>query len=292
MNLSRTDFSIFDMMKEKVVRFAQLGELAMFNKIFGKSKNTGQLINDESMDLVKGEAIPTHIAIIMDGNGRWAKKRALPRVAGHHEGMQTVRKITRCACDLGVKVLTLYAFSTENWKRPKSEVEFLMRLPEQFLTSFLPELMERNIKVEMIGVMESLPTYTQNALKKAMEATKDNTGLILNFAMNYGGRAEIVMAMQQLMKEVEAGKLTIEALNEQHITQYMMTSHLPEPDLLIRTSGEVRISNFMLWQLAYTEFWFTDTHWPDFDEACLNEAIGVYQKRNRRYGGLKGEGTN
>ena len=165
----------------------------MFKKLFGKNNNTERSFSDESVDLVKGEEIPTHIAIIMDGNGRWAKKRSMPRVAGHHEGMKTVRKITRCACDLGVKVLTLYAFSTENWKRPKSEVEFLMRLPEQFLNSFLPELMERNIKIEMIGVMESLPQHTQIALKNAMDTTKNNTGLILNFAMNYGGRAEIVV---------------------------------------------------------------------------------------------------
>lgn len=279
------------MMKGDVVRYMQLGELTMFKKIFGKNTSKEQSFSSGNVDLVKGEEIPTHIAIIMDGNGRWAKRRSMPRIAGHHEGMKTVRKITRVACDLGVRVLTLYAFSTENWKRPKSEVEFLMRLPEQFLTSFLPELMERNIKVEMIGVMDSLPDYTQSALKKAMDATKENTGLILNFAMNYGGRAEIVMAMQQLMKDVEAGKLTIDELNEQHISQQIMTAHLPEPDLLIRTSGEVRISNFMLWQLAYTEFWFTDTHWPDFDEACLKEAISVYQRRNRRYGGLKGEGT-
>ena len=166
-----------------------------------------------------------------------------------------------------------------------------MNLPEQFLNSFLPELMERNIRIEMIGVMETLPVHTQKALKKAMDKTKDNTGLILNFAMNYGGRAEIVMAMQQLMKQVEAGQLKINEIDEHHVTQHVMTAHLPEPDLLIRTSGEVRLSNFMLWQLAYTEFWFTDTHWPDFDEACLVEAITVYQKRNRRYGGLKGEGT-
>lgn len=280
------------MIKRETVRSVQLGVLTMFKKLFGKNTNKEQSFSSENVDLVKGEEIPTHIAIIMDGNGRWAKKRSLPRVAGHHEGMKTIRKITRCACDLGVQVLTLYAFSTENWKRPKSEVEFLMRLPEQFLNSFLPELMERNIKVEMIGVMDSLPDYTQSALKKAMEATAGNTGLVLNFAMNYGGRAEIVMAMQQLLKEVEAGSLTIDELNEQHISQYVMTAHLPEPDLLIRTSGEVRISNFMLWQLAYTEFWFTDTHWPDFDEACLKEAISVYQNRNRRYGGLKGEGTS
>ena len=270
----------------------QLGELTMFKKLLRKNNKKEQQSIDERMDLVKGEKIPTHIAIIMDGNGRWAKKRSMPRVAGHNEGMKTVRKITRCADDLGVKVLTLYAFSTENWKRPKAEVEFLMRLPEQFITSFLPELMERNIKIEMIGVMESLPEYTQRALKRAMNETKNNTGLILNFAMNYGGRAEIVMAVQQLMKEVEASQITIDQLDEQHISQKLMTAHLPEPDLLIRTSGELRISNFMLWQLAYTEFWFTDVHWPDFDEGLLKQAISVYQNRNRRYGGLKGEGDN
>lgn len=264
----------------------------MFKKLLMKKTKKIAPTTNENVGLVKGEDIPTHIAIIMDGNGRWAKKRSMPRVAGHHEGMKTIRKITRAACDLGVEVLTLYAFSTENWKRPKSEVEFLMKLPEQFLTSFLPELMERNIRIEMIGVMETLPKYTQAALKKAMDATKNNTGLVLNFAMNYGGRAEIVMAVQHLIKQVEKGTLTTEEIEEQHITQHLMTARLPEPDLLIRTSGEVRISNFMLWQLAYTEFWFTDTHWPDFDEACLKEAITVYQNRNRRYGGLKGEETN
>lgn len=269
----------------------QLGELTMFKKLLRKKTNKKQTAINESVNLVKGDAVPSHIAIIMDGNGRWAKKRAMPRVAGHHEGMKTVRKITRCADDLGVGVLTLYAFSTENWKRPKSEVEFLMNLPGKFLKSFLPELMERNIRIEMIGVMETLPEHTQVALKKAMEETKSNTGLVLNFAMNYGGRAEVVMAMQHLMREVEAGRLSIDDIQEEHISEQVMTAHLPDPDLLIRTSGEVRLSNFMLWQLAYTEFWFTETHWPDFDEKCLIEAISVYQNRNRRYGGLKGEET-
>ena len=284
-----THIAVFDMIRSIRPLCEHLGELTMFKKLLRKNKKHANQTVNESMDLVKEDMIPSHIAIIMDGNGRWAKKRALPRIAGHHEGMKTVRKITRCACDLGVKVLTLYAFSTENWKRPKSEVEFLMKLPEQFLNSFLPELMERNIRIEMIGVMETLPTHTQIALTHAMEATKDNTGLVLNFAMNYGGRAEIVMAMQQLMLQVQDGELTIADLDEQRINEHMMTSHLPEPDLLIRTSGEVRLSNFMLWQLAYTEFWFTDVHWPDFDEGCLTEAIQVYQNRNRRYGGLKGE---
>ncbi|RUL55774.1 isoprenyl transferase [Lysinibacillus antri] len=263
----------------------------MFKRIFGKSKIEKSLL-EEQKNLSKNDLIPTHIAIIMDGNGRWAKKRAMPRIAGHHEGMKTVRKIARCADDVGIKILTLYAFSTENWKRPKQEVDFLMSLPQQFLKSFMPEIMERNIRVQLIGEKDELPQTTKAVLNEAMEKTKDNTGLILNFAMNYGSRAEIVKAMKDIMIEVRDGKLTIDDINEETINDYLMTSQLPEPDLLIRTSGEVRLSNFMLWQLAYTEFWFTDTLWPDFDEQCFMEAILDYQKRNRRYGGLKGEEMN
>lgn len=262
----------------------------MFNKLFGKKTHKKNTMNQQK-GLVNDECIPSHIAIIMDGNGRWAKKRAMPRIKGHHEGMNTVKKITRYASKVGVQVLTLYAFSTENWKRPKTEVEFLMSLPGQFLQSFLPELMELNIRVQTIGDKAVLPVHTQKALDEAMETTKDNTGLILNFAMNYGSRDEIVRAMKIMMEEVQAGKLTMEDVTEERVTDYLMTANLPEPDLLIRTSGEVRLSNFMLWQLAYTEFWFTETLWPDFDEDCLQKAIDVYQNRNRRYGGLKGEGT-
>lgn len=260
----------------------------VLKNFFNKTKYEKKVSKTET----KYEIIPSHIAIIMDGNGRWAKKRAMPRIAGHHEGMKTVRKIARVADDLGVKVLTLYAFSTENWKRPKSEVDYLMSLPEKFLDDFLPEIMERNICVQMIGEKEGLPNNTKIALNKAMEVTKNNTGLILNFAMNYGSRAEIVKAMKNMMIDIQDGKLSLNSINEDTMNQYLMTSHLPEPDLLIRTSGEVRLSNFMLWQLAYTEFWFTDTLWPDFDEETFLEAIADYQKRNRRYGGLKGEDIN
>lgn len=231
--------------------------------------------------------IPEHIAIIMDGNGRWATKRALPRIAGHHEGMKTVRKITRYANDIGVKVLTLYAFSTENWSRPKKEVEFLMRLPEEFLSTYLPELIEKNVQVQIMGDFDSLPEHTQRAVKRAIDETSHNTGLILNFALNYGSRTEIVHAVKAITQAVQKGELAAEDITEQCINEHLMTKHLIEPDLLIRTSGEVRLSNFMLWQLAYTEFWFTDVLWPDFDEACLLEAIQVYQSRNRRYGGLE-----
>lgn len=263
----------------------------MFKKLLGKQINIDTLSLKERVALSKSEPIPAHVAIIMDGNGRWAKKRAMPRVAGHHEGMKTVRKVTRFASDLGIKVLTVYAFSTENWKRPKAEIDFLMRLPVEFLGSFLPEMMERNVRVEMIGDPSLLPKHTQTALFEAMEETKHNTGLILNFALNYGSRSEMVSAMKNIMQKVQDGQLRIDEIDEACVTSHLMTAHLPEPDLLIRTSGEVRLSNFMLWQLAYTEFWFTETLWPDFSEETLLEAVENYQKRNRRYGGLKGEET-
>ncbi|OLN22761.1 isoprenyl transferase [Domibacillus antri] len=246
---------------------------------FWQSKHTGETTISE-------ENIPVHIAIIMDGNGRWAKKRALPRIAGHNEGMKTVREITRTASRIGVKVLTLYAFSTENWKRPKLEVDFLMKLPEEFLSTFLPELIEENVRVEMIGDMEQLPTHTKKAVQNAMDKTAGNDGLILNFALNYGSRAEIVKAFHAMMNDVQSGVLKKNEICDETISRYLMTSHLPEPDLLIRTSGEHRLSNFMLWQLAYTEFFFTDVLWPDFSEEDLLEAVAAFQKRSRRFGGL------
>ena len=263
----------------------------MFNKLMKRMVDPTQYNGEQSISLLNQE-VPAHIAVIMDGNGRWAKKRSLPRVAGHHEGMKTVRKITKLANHLGISVLTLYAFSTENWKRPKIEVDFLMRLPEEFLSTFLPELIEENVRVEMMGYQDNLPKHTLEAITKAKEATKHNTGLVLNFALNYGSRAEIVDAVKDIAAQVAAGTLEVSDITEAHITGGLMTNNLPEPDLLIRTSGEVRLSNFMLWQLAYTELWFTETLWPDFSEDCLLEAIEVYQKRNRRYGGLKGEEAN
>lgn len=263
----------------------------MLKKLLGKQINKDTPLLEERVALSKSEPIPAHVAIIMDGNGRWAKKRAMPRVAGHREGMKTVRRVTRFASDLGVKVLTVYAFSTENWKRPKAEVDFLMRLPVEFLGSFLPEMMERNVRVEMIGDPSLLPKHTQTALFEAMEETKHNTGLILNFALNYGSRSEMVSAIKNILQKVQDGQLKVDEIDEVCMSTHLMTAHLPEPDLLIRTSGEVRLSNFMLWQLAYTEFWFTDTLWPDFNEETFLEAVENYQKRNRRYGGLKGEET-
>ncbi|MCG7337116.1 isoprenyl transferase [Sporosarcina sp. ACRSM] len=230
--------------------------------------------------------MPNHVAIIMDGNGRWAKQRNLPRVAGHHEGMKTVHKITRFANELGVKVLTLYAFSTENWKRPKFEVDFLMKLPGEYLTTYLPELIEKNVKVEMIGDFEALPKHTQQAIENARKATEQNDGLVLNFALNYGSRLELVNVVKHISELAVAQQIAPEDINEAFVESCLMTSHLPELDLLIRTSGEVRLSNFMLWQLAYAELAFTNVYWPDYNEACLLEAIEDFQTRNRRFGSL------
>ncbi|PLT34182.1 isoprenyl transferase [Bacillus sp. V5-8f] len=234
---------------------------------------------------VKNDEVPRHIAIIMDGNGRWAKKRALPRVAGHHEGMKVVRRITRLANELGVNTLTVYAFSTENWKRPKNEVDYLMKLPQEFLGTFLPELVAENVQVGMIGDKSALPDHTREAVDQAIKDTKTNDGMILNFALNYGSRAEIIDAVNRVVRDSKNGIIG-ENVTEDIFSGYLMTSKLPDPDLLIRTSGEIRLSNFMLWQAAYSEFWFTDVLWPDFREEHLLEAIEVYQRRSRRYGGV------
>ena len=232
------------------------------------------------------ENIPQHIAIIMDGNGRWARKRALPRIAGHRAGMKTVKEITRLASDLGVKILTLYAFSTENWKRPKDEVDYLMRLPQEYLLTELEELIEQNVQVRMLGNRDQLPHYTLEAVSQAQEKTKENTGLILNFALNYGSRDEMLYAIQRIAVDVQAGKVASEEITEHVFSNYLYTAGLSDPDLLIRTSGEIRLSNFMLWQLAYAEMFFSEVLWPDFSKEEFLKAIYEYQHRNRRYGAL------
>ncbi|MFA9456063.1 isoprenyl transferase [Halalkalibacter sp. APA_J-10(15)] len=241
--------------------------------------------NDED-EMHLSTNIPKHIAIIMDGNGRWAKNRGLPRIAGHREGMKVINKIVRKANELGVEVLTLYAFSTENWKRPKTEVDFLMKLPERFLATELPQLMKENVKVRLMGSINELPEHTKKAVNKAVDQTSGNTGLILNFALNYGSRFEIALAVKKISEQVEQGIIKSDEVNENLLTEHLMTAELRDPDLLIRTSGEIRLSNFMLWQVAYSEFWFTEVLWPDFSEQHLVEAIFVYQKRARRYGGV------
>lgn len=258
----------------------------MLGKLIRKRQPTTSSDIGRRKERAQMEPLPSHISVIMDGNGRWATKRALPRIAGHYEGMKTVRKITKFANEVGIKTLTLYAFSTENWSRPKKEVDYLLRLPEEFLGTYLPELIEENVQVQMMGNHDLLPQHTKNAIKKAVEQTSHNTGLILNFALNYGSRDEIVQSVQQIVSKVQQGKLSCEDISEELISKHLMTSELTEPDLLIRTSGEIRLSNFMLWQLAYTEFWFTDTLWPDFDEACLMDAIESYQGRERKFGGV------
>jgi undecaprenyl diphosphate synthase len=258
----------------------------MLDKMKPWKNNKNSSILREQIESIKGQTIPSHVAIIMDGNGRWAKKRALPRIAGHHEGMKVVRKITKLANELGVKTLTLYAFSTENWKRPKMEVDYLMKLPEEFLGTFLPELVEENVRVEMMGYKDSLPAHTLRAIEKAKNQTKANDGLILNFALNYGSRSEIVDAVKRVLDDYKSGIINEDMLNEDAFSTYLMTKDIPDPDLLIRTSGEIRLSNFMLWQLAYTEFWFTDVLWPDFSEQHFLEALKVYQSRQRRFGGV------
>lgn len=258
----------------------------MFNKIrLWKKKSVSSNFQDR-VSALKMRKIPEHVAIIMDGNGRWAKKRTLPRIAGHHEGMKCVKRITIVANDLGIKVLTLYAFSTENWKRPKSEVDYILSLPEQFLGTFLPELIEKNVRVTAIGYTEGLPESTLNALNRAVEQTKHNTGLQLNFALNYGSRAEILDAVKGIVKDSQSGKIEIDKLSDEMFSSYLMTGEIIEPDLLIRTSGEIRISNFMLWQIAYSELYFTDVLWPDFSELHLIEAMEEFQNRQRRFGGV------
>ncbi|MCM3128748.1 MULTISPECIES: isoprenyl transferase [unclassified Paenibacillus] len=231
--------------------------------------------------------IPKHVAIIMDGNGRWAKRQGLPRIMGHQSGMKAVKRATIAANDLGVEYLTMYAFSTENWTRPRDEVDFLMRLPVDFLSQELDELIEKNVRVEMMGHEEQLPEHTIKAVKEAIEKTKHNTGMVLNFALNYGSRKEITEAVRSLGHKIEAGELQASEITSELIGEHLLSSSMPDPDLLIRTSGELRLSNFMLWQLAYSEMWFTDIYWPEFEKQHLYEAVAEYQQRTRRYGGLK-----
>jgi undecaprenyl diphosphate synthase len=258
----------------------------MLNKIrLWKNRDTSSTLRNK-IEEIKKLPVPEHVAIIMDGNGRWAKKRALPRIAGHHEGMKVVRKTTKLANELGIKTLTLYAFSTENWKRPKNEVEYIMSLPDEFLGTFLPDLIAENVQVKMMGYKDQLPVHTLRAIEKAIEDTKNNDGLVLNFALNYGSRAEILDAVKQVLNDSKSGKLKEAELDEKFFSSYLMTANFSDPDLLIRTSGEIRLSNFMLWQLAYSEFWFTDVLWPDFNEEHLLEAVDTFQKRQRRFGGI------
>jgi len=224
--------------------------------------------------------LPEHIAIIMDGNGRWAKAKNRPRLFGHNAGMKTLKKIVRASSDAGIKIVTMYAFSTENWKRSPEEVDGLMNIAVEYFHKEVGELHENNVKINVIGNLNGLGKKVREAAVKAMKTTAENTGLVLNIALNYGGRDEILHAVKELM----AQGISPEAITEQHISDHLYTKGQPDPDLLIRTGGESRISNFMLWQMAYSEFMFTDIYWPDFEVEGYYKMIENYQNRNRRYG--------
>ena len=231
--------------------------------------------------------LPAHVAIIMDGNGRWARRRRLPRVAGHQAGVSPVRSTVETCSRLGVRVLTLYAFSVENWKRPRAEVETLWRLLRYYLRQELPELQKNDIRLQAIGRLDALPAQVRRELDSGLEATAANRGLVLNLAINYGGRAEIVDAVNAILEVARLdGRIDSLKLDEELISANLYTANGPDPDLLIRTSGEMRISNFLLWQIAYAELYVTETLWPDFTRRDLLQAILEYQKRDRRYGGL------
>ena len=226
-----------------------------------------------------------HVALIMDGNGRWAKKQNLLRTFGHKSGSENVREIAIAANNLGIEVLTLYAFSTENWKRPIDEVNFLMKLPEIFFAKFLAELMEKNIKIETIGELDAFPADTKRVLANAIQTTKDNTGMTLCFAMNYGGRREILLAAIAFAEDLNHGKITKD-ISEDTFASYLMTKHYPPVDVCIRTSGEQRISNFLLWQLAYAELVFVPEAWPEFTPARFIAVLTQTAMRDRRFGGV------
>jgi undecaprenyl diphosphate synthase len=235
-------------------------------------------------ELKRSGEIPTHIAIIMDGNGRWAKRRGLPRVAGHREGVRSVRDVVEACAQLGVKYLTLFAFSTENWRRPKEEIDTLMKLLIKTLRSETEKLHKNDIKLMAIGDIDSLPKEVRQELKDAMEKTKNNKRMVLNLALSYSGRWEIIEAVKEIARDVKKGKVKIEEIDDKLFSNYLKTAGIPDPDLLIRTSGELRISNFLLWQIAYTELYITDCLWPDFRRKHLYEAIRDYQRRERRFG--------
>ena len=228
--------------------------------------------------------IPNHIAIIMDGNGRWAKAKGLPRIAGHKEGINSVRDITRICGEIGVNYLTLYTFSTENWNRPKKEVNALMSLLLSTIKKEVRELHKNNVKFSTIGDLSFLPKNTENGLKEGMALTKNNTGLNLILALNYGSRQEIIDSVIKIANKVKSGEIDSDDIDETLFSSYLYTTNYPDPDLLIRTSGELRISNFLLWQCAYTEMYLTNTYWPSFREDELFKAIQDFQNRERRYG--------
>ena len=236
--------------------------------------------------LVRSQPVPAHVAIIMDGNGRWATRKGLPRVAGHREGVKAARAIVRAADAVGLRYLTLYAFSTENWSRPEDEVTTLMRLLEESIYRELPELMERNVRLRVIGRRHGVPLPVRRGIDHVVHETRANSGLTLLMAFNYGGRDELLDAFRALARRVRAGELAPDDISETDVSGALYTDGVPDPDLLIRTSGEMRVSNFLLWQIAYTELWITPTYWPDFGPVDLYRAVAEFQRRTRRFGGV------
>ena len=233
---------------------------------------------------IEPQQIPRHIAIIMDGNGRWATKRDLPRFEGHRQGGKTVERIVQYCLELGVECLTLYSFSLQNWKRPKEEVDFLMYLYSEYLVKIRPTLMKNNVRLVHLGLASQLPEKVQTALSETIAITAANTGMVLALALNYGSRTEIVEAVKKIAKECTAGTLNPEDIDEECVNAHLDTAGLPDPDLVIRTSSELRISNFLLWQISYSEFYVTETLWPDFDKADIDKAVAAYAGRSRRFG--------
>ena len=233
------------------------------------------------------KAVPRHVAIILDGNGRWAKKRMLPRNAGHAAGSKNVEKICEAAWNMGIEYVTMYAFSTENWSRPKEEVDALMKLLESYLKDCIKTSKKNNMQVRVIGDISRLEPQLQDRIKELEEVSAQNTGLHFQVALNYGSRDEITRAVREMAQDIKVGKLEPDAISDATITDYLDTKGIPDPDLMIRTSGEQRLSNYLLWQLAYAEFYFTDVLWPDFNKKELEKAVEFYQRRDRRFGGLK-----
>ena len=243
------------------------------------------------MEQLNPDKLPRHVAVIMDGNGRWAKKRGLNRIAGHRKGIESVRDVVRTSRELGIRWLTLYAFSEENWRRPKYEVKALMSLLNRFLKAELKEMLDKEIRLACIGQTEKLPPEVQRTLWQTIERTAHNKEMTLTLALSYGGRQEIVEAVRSMLKDIQKDILNVKQITEERLSRYLYTSDIPDPDFLIRTSGEYRISNFLLWQIAYTEIFITPTLWPDFHRERYLEALLDYQKRERRFGST-GEQAN
>lgn len=258
----------------------------MLKNLFGKTQKETPKSLDELTAQLDPERIPQHVAIIMDGNGRWARKRGQVRTFGHAQGAKTLRSIVKFADSLGIKALSVYAFSTENWKRPITEVHFIMDLLCKYLTIELDEFNQYNVRIRFMGERKGLPDVVLEKMDHALEVTKHNTGIYLNIAINYGGQRELVNAAREIAALVQAGQLAPDDITEKTLEEHLYSRGLPAPDLLIRTGGDLRVSNFMLWQIAYSEIWTTPVYWPDFSEELLVEALLAYQKRDRRFGGL------